>query len=355
MLADLDAFYASVEEKDNPAIKGKPVIVGMYSGRGPDSGAVAACNYVARALGVRSGMPLSQAKNLAPDAVFIKADKEKYGTVSDRIMEILESHADVIEQVSIDEAYLDVTTKTKGDYKEAETLAKNIKKTIQDTEKITITIGIGPNKLIAKTASGMQKPDGLTIIPPDKAAETIAALTARKLHGVGPKIEEELNALGAQTIKDIREIPAEKLIETFGEARGRLLFDHCRGLDGSPVLPRVKEQFSRLATLPKNSGDVKEIEPTLKALAGDVHRSVTAEGAFYRQVSLIAVSEGRIHTKNKTLAAPSDSREVLVSEAQKLLSNFLAENPLISIRRIGVRVGELSREKPKQKNLSDFL
>ena len=170
MLVDLDYFFAQIEEIRNPALKSKPVVVGMYSGRTEDSGAVSTSNYLARKCNVKSGIPLFLAKKRleGTDAVFLPVDYDYYQQVSDRIMAILRGYADTLEQAGIDEAYLDVTKKALGSYQEAETLAKEMKDAVKQKIGVTFSVGIGPNKLIAKIASDINKPDGVTIVRPER-------------------------------------------------------------------------------------------------------------------------------------------------------------------------------------------
>ncbi len=208
---DLDYFYAQCEEVRDPSIKTRPVIIGVFSGRTEDSGAVSTANYIARELGIRSGMPIILAKRILGDnssAVFLPMDLEYYKVVSERIMEIIRSNGRRFEQTSIDEAYLDVTSETGADYLEAERIGRSIKSEILSSEKMTCSIGIGQNKLVAKMAVDSKKPDGFTVIRYDQVKSFLDPLPVGKLFGIGPKTEEKLRAIGILKVGfSLKEIP----------------------------------------------------------------------------------------------------------------------------------------------------
>ncbi|MFQ5887527.1 MAG: DNA polymerase IV, partial [Candidatus Hydrothermarchaeales archaeon] len=196
---DMDYYYAAIEERENPDLKGKAVAVCMFTPRGEEGGAVTTANYEARKSGIHSGMSYSKAKKLDPDAVFLPANFDFYWSISDRIMGILREYADNFEQVSVDEAFLDVSSKVK-DFDGAKRLAVEIKKEVFNKEKLTCSIGIGPNKLIAKMASGVKKPDGLTAVRPEEVVDFLKPLGLTKLWGVGKKTEARLNEMGVSHV-----------------------------------------------------------------------------------------------------------------------------------------------------------
>jgi DNA polymerase IV (DinB-like DNA polymerase) len=199
---DMDHFYTAVEERERPEIRGKPVIVGADPKAGKGRGVVSTSNYEARKAGVRSGMPISQAWRLCSEAVYLPPNFPLYIKVSGEIMDIARKYTDKFEQWGIDEAFLDVTSKVK-DYAEAEALARKIKQEIKEKQSLTCSIGVGPNKLIAKIASDFQKPDGLTIVREEEVEKFLAPLPVRKLLWVGRKTEAKLKALGVNTIGDL--------------------------------------------------------------------------------------------------------------------------------------------------------
>ena len=192
---DMDHFFTAVEERNHPEYKGKPVIVGADPKAGKGRGVVSTCNYQTRRFGVRSGMPISKAWRLCPEAVYLPVNYELYEQVSNEIMGILRGYSDKFEQWGIDEAFLDVTSKVK-DYADADALARQMKNKIQTEQKLTCSVGVGPNKIVAKVASDFRKPDGLTIVKAEEAECFLAPLSVRKLLWIGRKTEQTLNALG---------------------------------------------------------------------------------------------------------------------------------------------------------------
>ncbi|MCX6814656.1 MAG: DNA polymerase IV [Candidatus Aenigmarchaeota archaeon] len=357
---DMDSFYASVEELRNPEIKGKAIVTCMFSGRTKDSGAVSAANYKARELGIHSGMPIMVAKSLAKgkDVVFLPSDREYYSSVSDRIMDILRSEADSFEQVSVDEAYLDVSKRSRGSWEKALKLAESLKNEIRRKEHLTCSVGIGPNKLVAKMASKAKKPDGLTLVKDSEVKRFFEKLPVSKLFGIGPKTVEELESLGIKTAKELAEHDMEILEERFGTKRGRMLQETAQGRDDSPVEEREAQQISRMATLKKDSNSSKEIFGKIQELAKDVDENLREEGVAYKTVSIITIDthlqmQTRSHT---TIESSSLSKNLDI--AKELLEKFLQENPGKMLRRIGIRVSNLSRlgekKAKKQKTLGDF-
>ena len=212
---DLDAFFASIEEANHPELKGRPIIVGADPKQGKGRGVVSTCNYEARKFGLHSAMPISNAWKLCPEAAYLPVNMPLYEEVSKRIINILKPIADRLEQVSIDEAFLDISHKI-ADLKEAQTLAKEIKSIIMDRESLTCSIGIGPNKLVAKIASDHRKPNGLTIVSKNDVRKFLAPLNVEKLGGIGSKTKERLNSIGIKTIDNLASYDINKLKDIFG-------------------------------------------------------------------------------------------------------------------------------------------
>ena len=354
---DLDYFYAQCEEVRNPALRGKPVVVCIYSGRGGDSGAVTTANYTARRYGVRSGLPIVRAKQLLQDvdAVFLKADLDYYDEVSKRVMSILRRYADRFEEVSVDEAYLDVTERVKGDYESAKQLALDIKSEIKKAENLTCSIGIGPNKVVAKIASDYQKPDGLTLIKPDEAAEFIAKMDVDKLPGVGAKTKRILEEMGVKTIGELAKQDPQKLISIFGMKLGNYLYNAANGRDDEPVKERLEPtQFSRIVTLKEDAQTISEIEGYIDEVCRDLYSKVSAEGYSFKSVSVICVSDAlTTHSRSETYEHPLDGFDSLKAASLTLLSRLLEERK-IKIRRVGVKVSDLVK-KSGQKTLYEYL
>src|SRR3972149_9425153 len=214
MLADFAYFFAQWEELRTPSIKDKPIVVGVYSGRTEDSGAVSTSNYIARKYGVKSGLPLFMAKRKleGTDAVFFHVDHEYYEQISDRTMNIFRTYATSLEQVSVDEAYLDVTEQVEGSFEKAQDYAKKIKQEVKAQVGLSFSVGVGPNKLVAKIACDSRKPDGLTIVKPDEAAGFLAPLPVDRLLGVGKKTAVRMEQMGIKTIGELALFDVQRLI-----------------------------------------------------------------------------------------------------------------------------------------------
>ncbi len=354
LLADLDYFYAQAEEIRKPALKGRPVAVCMFSGRSEFSGAVATANYAARALGVKAGMPIGLAKSKSPDIVLLPADREYYTTVSDRIMEILRSHADKFEQVSIDEAYLDVSERTKGDFAAAQKLAKELREKIFEEEKLTCSIGIGPNKLLSKMAAGVKKPDGLTVVMPKEVGKFLATQDISDLHGVGPKTIGVLSQNGIMAIKDLASAPPLQLQEWFGQNKGLAIHEKARGIDNSEVEGKASRQFSRIATLKENTSSPQKLIEESAKLAQDLCEKAIKEKVFFRTVSIILISNHlEDMTRSKTLPQATQEKEKIMETAEGLFNTFFAEKPEFVCRRFGVRISGFEEPK-KQKSIFEY-
>jgi DNA polymerase IV (DinB-like DNA polymerase) len=358
MLVDLDYFYAQCEERRNPAIKDKPVVVCVYSGRTEDSGAVSTANYVARKYGVKSGIPISLAKKKLKgvDAVFLPVDKEFYSEVSDKIMEILRSHADSFEQVGIDEAYLDVTQRTKGNHQEAEKLAETIKDDVLIQQKLTCSIGVGPNKLVAKIAADIQKPDGLTIVKREEVESFLSPLPVRSLVGVGRKTEKKLETLGVRTVGQLARFDVQRLIEVFGRKLGTYFHNASLGVDDEPVQERSEpESLSRISTLKEDTRDLAVIVDEAYRLCGNVHARLLNLGLLYRSVSIYLVAgDLSVHSRSKTFENSTSDLETFKTTVKELLEKFLDESA-DEVRRVGVKLSSLTKKEEKQQQITSFF
>ena len=358
MLVDLDYFFAQCEERRNPSIKGKPVVVCVYSGRTEDSGAVSTANYVARKYGVKSGIPISLAKSKLKDvdAVFLPVDKPFYREVSDEIMEILRSYADSFEQVGIDEAYLDVTQRTKGNYREAEELAETIKGDVLTQQQLTCSVGVGPNKLVAKIAADVQKPDGLTLVRPGEVQSFLSSLPVRRLVGVGRKTEKRLETFGVRTVGQLARFDVQKLIEVFGRKLGAYFHNASLWIDEEPVQERSEpESVSRISTLKEDTRDLAAILDEAYRLCDEVHAKLLQRGLLYRSVSIYVVAgDLSVHSRSKTFENPTSDLKVFKETVRELYEKFLAESD-VEARRVGVKVSNLSKKEELQKQLTSFF
>jgi DNA polymerase IV (DinB-like DNA polymerase) len=350
---DMDYFFAQCEEREHPEIKGKPVVICVYSGRGGDSGAVSTSNYEARKLGVKAGIPIYRAKKLAPDAVFLPVNMELYRSISDEVMEVLRSYCKKFEQESVDEAFCEFTGKVSG-FDEAKLLAARIKDEIKQKTGLTCSVGVAPNKLVAKVASDFRKPDGLTVVKPEEVLQFLAPLKITDLIGVGKKTGERLNELGVKTIGDLSKLSKDDLIREFGQAKGAWLKQASQGVDDSQVEEREgTEQIGRIITLKENTRELKVILDAVDKLSEDVYKKLEARKLSFKSVSFIAISTDlKTRTKSHTLGAPAKDMETIRSTARVLAQAFLAENPA-ALRRIGVRVANLFEENG-QKTLGEF-
>jgi len=358
MLVDLDYFFAQCEELRNPAIKDKPVTVGVYSGRGEDSGAVSTANYVARKYGVKSGMPIFLAKKKLGnvDAVFLPVDFAFYEEISGKVMKILRSYADRFEQVGIDEAYLDVTQRANGRFEEAEELAKKMKNELQSQLRLTCSIGVGPNKLVAKIAAESDKPDGMTIIRPEQVEGFLSPLPVERLVGVGVKTREKMQALGINTIFDLANYDMQKLIGVFGKTSATYFHNASLGKDDEPVEEKGEaESISRISTLKHDSRDLSFILEKADQLCNEIHAAIKAERVMFKTVGIIAITtDMSIHTRSKTLENPTDDLAVTKNTVKELFEKFLNETQL-DARRVGVKISNLVREQKTQKQLTSFM
>ena len=356
----MDYFFAAIEERENPELRGKAVVVCMLSGRNELSGAVSTCNYVAREYGIISGIPCSKAKKLNPKAVFLPVRKEFYTSVSNRVMEILRNYVDVreegdaFEQISIDEAFLEITEKTGGNFSRAFEIGMQIKNEIKEKENLTCSVGIGPNKLIAKMTSSIKKPDGITVVSPNELESFLVPLKVSKLWGIGDVTAGKLQKMGIITTKDLAEHDVTNLISTFGKNRGIWLKKAAAGIDDSPLKERDgSEQISRISTLPKDTLDIKLISQLLDKLVEDLICKLDSMELSFRTVTVMVINSNfRMYTKSRTLNHHVHSKEVLVEMAHEIMRELLSESH-VELRRVGVRVSYLLKRKG-QKSLFDY-
>lgn len=350
---DLDYFFAQVEERKNPAIAGKPIVVCIFTDQKAWKGAVSTANYVARRYGVRSGMPVSQAKRLLEntDAVFLPANHELYEEVSFGIRTILASYAAKLEQASIDEFYLELS-KDAG-MEEAKEIAIRIKNAILEKFKLTCSIGIGPNKLIAKIAAGMQKPDGLTIVEPDKVQEFLDNLEVEKIPGIGKKTSEYLRAKGIATIRQLRLANFAELAEEIGKNAAGALREAALGIDRSEVKEEQQKQVSRMTTLKEVAESAAELLDALKELSSEVAQQLQMSNMMCKAIGVILIDDKMAaYSRSVTISFPTNDGSVIEREAYELCKEFFSENKK-RIRRIGVRAEKLENVSG-QKTLGNF-
>ncbi|MEN6487410.1 MAG: DNA polymerase IV [Smithella sp.] len=334
---DMDAFFAAVEEKRNPHLKGKPVVIG---GMGDPSkrGVVSTANYEARKYGIHSAMPLRTAYKLCPQAIFLPVDYEAYVAASRQFKSVLLTVTDIMEDVGIDEAYLDVSDKAEG----TEVIAERIKTGIYKKTGLTCSIGIAPNKLLAKIASDMQKPDGLTILTENDIESRLWPLPIRKLFGLGPKTEERLKKTGIETIGQLAALPRELLIQLFGRSYGEYLYEASRGIDDSPLVTHWEpKSFSRETTFQVDVQDWQVIARTIAELTKEVVSDLQRKSYCARTVTIkIRFDDFNTFTRACSLDKATDFEEVIRKAAFSCLKRIELHR---RVRLIGIRVTNLKK------------
>ncbi len=317
---DMDAFYAAVEQRDRPELRGKPVIVGSDPRGGAGRGVVSTCSYEARRFGVRSAQPIREAWRLCPQGIYVQPDMKRYSVVSDEVMEILGTFTDLVEPVSIDEAFLDVSGALRPFAGSAEALATALKQRIHERLQLTASVGVASCKLLAKVASDMRKPDGLVIVPPGGEAAFLSPLPVRRLWGVGPKMEERLIPLGIHTIGDLARADTGRLERKLG-SHGFDLQKLARGEDDRPVIADRGEAKSLGAehTFGEDVADLDTLRRTLLELSDHVARRLRRHGLQGRTVTLkYRDEEFETLTRAETAAQPTDSGDAIFAVAWRL-------------------------------------
>ncbi len=348
---DMDSFFASVEIRDNPSLKGLSVIIGADPMKGSGRGVVSTCSYEARRYGIHSAMPVQTAYRLCPDAIFLPVNMLLYKKVSKNVMDILRHYSDKFEQVSIDEGYLDLSFLK--DFAAAEAVAKEIKKKILLSEKITCSIGIGHSKVIAKIASDYKKPDGLTVVYPNDAASFLNPMPVGKIPGAGKKTQEILKNAGIRTVEELLSYDIQKLISLLGRhAAGLKML--ASGNDNSPVEDRDEQKSSgREITFPDDTKDSLLIESTAEEICSDIIKTISSKKIRFKSVTLKIRYAGFItHTRSRTLARHTDDLKILKSTALSLISENIDRNK--PVRLIGISVSAFESQNTTQMQICDF-
>jgi len=355
---DFDYFYAQCEEVRKPELKTKPVCVCVFSDRGGDSGAIATANYTARKFGVKSGIPISFAKKRLEqrkDAVFLPVDFEYYEKITEKAMKIMKDNADIFEYVGRDEAYLDVTKRVEEDFTKASHLAQQIKNLIRTELKLSCSIGVSSNKLIAKIASDYQKPDGLTIVQHDKVEQFLAQLNIRVIPGIGKKTEQRFKEMKLETIEEIKKIDVFTLNKEFGRKSGTYIYNAIRGINDEPVKEKEESiQYSKIITLKKDSKEYEFLLENLYELCKQIQNIVKNNNKMFKSIGIHFVqSDLSNKSKSKMLRNSTNNLEELEKNVEQLLTDAL-EDQTMTIRRVGVRVSDLSEIKG-QSDITNFF
>lgn len=347
--ADLDAFYASVEQRDCPEYRDRPVVVGALPGH---RGVVAAANYHARRFGIHSAMPIAEAYRRCPDAVFVRPDMAKYKQVSREIFEILATITPVVEPVSIDEAYLDLTglERLLGSPEE---IGREIKQRIFEETGLRASVGIGPNRLIAKLGSEHRKPDGLMVVHPDKVLDFLAPMPIASLRGVGHQTQKVFRRLGIETVSQLRAIPLHYLEDHIGANAAARFYDQARGIASAEVIPgRARKSISKETTFEKDVRDRAVLHDALRRLSAEVAATARREGLAGSVVTLkIRFAGFETHTRQHKLARPTHDERVILREAWSLLHH--GHLPPSPVRLIGVGISAWQRVDALQADLFD--
>jgi len=334
---DMDAFYASVEEQDRPELKGKPLIVGGTSGRG----VVAAANYAVRRFGVRSAMPMGEALRRCPEAICVQPRMARYKEVSEQVFAIFHEFTPLVEGLSLDEAFLDVTSSQQL-LGSAESIGGEIRRRIRAQTGLTASVGIAPNKLLAKIASDLNKPDGMCRIGADNVHDILDGLPIDKLFGVGPKTLPAVHAAGIRSFGDLRKAGDEVLWRAFGK-HGKSMLSRASGLDDRPVVPnREEKSISAEETYATDIRGAAELTVQLLRLADRAASRLRAQDLAAGTVSVkIRRGDFATFTRQRALAPPTQDTEVVSAVARVLLEQWLAAQPNAAVRLLGVGFSDL--------------
>ncbi len=345
--ADMDAFFASVEQRDDPSLRGKPVLVGGSGKRG----VVAAASYEARAFGCRSAMPMVTALRLCPDAVVVRGSYDEYKSVSQQVFTIFESVTPLIQPLSIDEAFLDVTGSLRA-VGDAVSIATSIRGRVKAETGLTVSVGVAPNKFLAKLASDMDKPDGLTVIEADRIQQVLDPLPVTRIFGVGGSAEQKLARLGVRTIGDLRRMPVEAVESALGTF-GTRIHELARGIDERPVVPdRVAKSVGHEQTFGEDLTEPDDVRAVMLDQAEQVGRRLRAKARKARTVTVkIRFGDFQTITRAHTLDRASDDTQTIYSAARGLFDAWAAQT-FRPVRLIGVSTSQLTdADEPEQLGL----
>jgi DNA polymerase IV (DinB-like DNA polymerase) len=350
---DLDAFYVSAEVRNNPGLRGRPVVVGADPEGGRGRGVVVACSYEARRFGLKSGMPISQAFRLCPSAVYLRPNWGLYEKTSEEVMSTLKGLAPKFEQASIDEAFLDVSG-TARDAESARALAQSVKDEVKRSHGLTCSIGVAPNKSAAKIASDRNKPDGLTVVPFDGVEGFLAPLPASVVPGIGSKTQEFLKEKGVETIGQLQALSGEQLLSWFGK-NGVWLWGVIHGQENVEVRNQdMPKSLSIERTFKDDVTDFRAVRREAADAVAELMRRVKSGGYLYRVCGIKIRFRGfETHTREKTLTSHTDSESPLLDATEALLDEFEEEGR--PVRLVGVRVADIQRATGGPSRLDDYL
>ncbi len=348
---DMDAFYASVEERSHPELRGKPLIVGSDPKGGKGRGIVATCSYEARKFGVHSAQPISQAWRMCPQGIYVQPDMPKYARASECVMRILLDFSDLVEQVSIDEAFLDVTGSRRL-FGDGASIARKIKDRICSEQRLTASVGVAANKFVAKVASDLRKPDGLVVVEPGREAEFLAPLPVSRLWGVGGKTAALLEDIGLQRIGQIAALDRRYFVDRFGKG-GEHLWELSRGMDDRPVAPEEGyKSIGHETTFERDTEDERLLHDTLLWLAEKVAQRLRVNHARARTIAIkFREADFSTYTRRKTLSVAADTSEEIFPQAWNMVRRLTRRG--VAVRLIGIYGSNLESERAGQLALFD--
>ena len=344
---DFDYFYAQCEEIRRPELRNIPSVVCVYSGREEDSGVVSTCNYEARKYGVRAAMPIKLAKSKLEDvhSIFLPTDMPYYHEISSKAMRIIQNYGELFEQVSVDECYMDFTKITNSDFDDAKIFAVSLQKSIKDQIKLTCSIGVAPNKLIAKIASGIIKPNGITVVRQEEAKQFMSNCRIEDIPGVGPKTSKKLQSLGIKTVSDISNKSIFELRDALGYKIATLLVNASNGIDYSQIKIRgTSKQIGKIVTLKKDCTSFEQVRLIVESICKSVFENLENKRQAFRVITLILILENLQHVSfSKSLKLHSASIDELNKNSLSILNEMITSNSisLDIIRRIGVVISDL--------------
>jgi DNA polymerase-4 len=343
----MDAFFAAVEQLDQPELRGKPVLVGK---RPEERGVVAAASYEAREFGCRSAMPMGAATRLCPEAIVVPPRGKRYAEVSAQVFEIFAEFTPLVEPLSIDEAFLDVTGST-ALFGQPQEIALKIKERIQSSTQLTASVGVGPNKFLAKLASDLEKPDGLVVVPPDGIHAFLDPLPISRLWGVGKAILPRFEEMGVRTFADTRRLTEDDLRSRFGEAGGHF-YRLVRGIDDRAVIPdHEAKSISHEVTFPVDVGDYEHLRSVILGQTDQVARRLRRHRLLGRTVTFkIRSGDFKTITRSKTLDESTDQTEIIWASVATLFEEWCRQEPP-AVRLIGIGVSQLSTGDGQQLSL----
>lgn len=344
---DFDYFYAQCEEIRKPELRNIPSVVCVYSGREEDSGVVSTCNYEARKYGVKAAMPIRLAKSKLKDvhSNFLPTDMPYYHEISTKAMRIIQNYGELFEQVSVDECYMDFTKITNSDFDDAKIFAVSLQKNIKDQIKLTCSIGVGPNKLIAKIASGINKPNGITVVRLEDAKQFISNCKIDDIPGIGPKTSKKLETLGIKSVSDISKKGIFELRDALGYKIATFLVNASNAIDYSQIKVRgTSKQIGKIVTLKKDTTSLEQIKLTVENLCISVFENLENKRQAFRVLTIILILENLQHVSfSKSLKLYSASLDELQKNSLSIINEMIGNNSisLDNIRRIGIVVSDL--------------